>query len=270
MNPLTEDPRRTPESLRPRDTDPDLVSIIVPAYRASAFIAQTIASVRAQGWTRWEMLIADDCSPDDTREQVSRIAAMDPRVRLLALDRNGGPAAARNAALAEARGRWIAFLDSDDLWLPDKLERSLHHARMHQAALVFTGFRRMSADGSRLGHYIGVPRTLSYHQLLGHTAIATSSVLIDRSLAGEIRMEPVYYDDFVCWLSVLRRGHLAHGLNEDLMRYRVMQGSVSRNKGASARAVWRIYRDTLHLGYLPAAWHFTRYAFHAVLKYRKF
>src|SRR5438105_2731958 len=168
-----------------------LVSIIVPAYRAEATIERTIASVRAQGHADWEMLIADDCSPDRTRAIVAEWARKDPRVRLIALERNGGPAAARNAALAQAQGRWIAFLDSDDMWLPAKLERSLAHAQAMRAALVFTGFRRITHDESRVGGYIAVPATLTYRQLLGNTAIATSTVLVDRAIAGDIRMEGV-------------------------------------------------------------------------------
>src|SRR5207237_6415780 len=124
-----------------------------------------------------------------------------PRIRLIALERNGGPAAARNAALERASGRWIAFLDSDDMWLPAKLERSLAHAQANRAALVYTAYRRVSHDESRVGELIRVPRTLTYRQLLGNTAIATSTVLIDRTIAGDVRMRRVYYDDFVCWLS---------------------------------------------------------------------
>lgn len=247
-----------------------LVSIIVPAYKAAPYIARTIESVRAQTYRDWEMLVADDCSPDDTREIVSEWQRRDRRVRLIALERNGGPAAARNAALAQARGRWIAFLDSDDMWLPEKLERSLAHAKAHRSALVFTGFRRLSQDESRTGDYIPVPRTLTYRQLLGNTVIATSTVVIDRSVSGEVRMERVYYDDFVCWLSILKRGHVAHGLDEDLMRYRVLAQSVSRNKGRSAREVWKTYRQVEHLNPMAAAWHFARYALNALRKYRKF
>lgn len=247
-----------------------LVSIIVPAFRAGAFIEHTIQSVMAQSYTNWEMLIADDCSPDNTRAIVAAWARRDARVRLIALDRNGGPAAARNAALAQARGRWIAFLDSDDLWLPNKLERSLAHAAAHRAPLVYTGFRRISHDGSRTGDYIAVPASLTYRELLGNTAIATSTVLIDRAIAGDVRMERVFYDDFVCWLSILKRGHVALGLNEDLMRYRVLSQSVSRNKGRSAREVWKTLRGIEHLGIVPAAWHFSRYAFNAARKYRAF
>jgi teichuronic acid biosynthesis glycosyltransferase TuaG len=246
------------------------VSIIVPAYRAAGVIPETIDSVIAQTWPQWELLVADDCSPDDTREVVARRAAGDSRIKLIALEKNGGPAAARNAALAQARGRWIAFLDSDDLWLPAKLERSLAHAHATRAALVFTGYRRISQDGARTGGYIGVPAALTYAGLLGNTAIATSTVLLDRAVTGDIRMQPVYYDDFVCWLDILKRGFVAHGLDEDLMRYRVMARSVSRNKGRSAQEVWKTYRQVEKLGIAASAWHFSRYALHALGKYSRF
>ncbi|HUR87800.1 MAG TPA: glycosyltransferase family 2 protein [Ramlibacter sp.] len=247
-----------------------LVSVIVPAYKCGPYIARTIESVRSQTYPDWEMLIADDCSPDNTREVVVQWAQRDPRIQLIALEKNGGPAAARNAALARAQGRFVAFLDSDDMWLPAKLERCLAHAGANRAALVYTGFRRVTQDEGRTGDYITVPRTLTYRQLLGNTAIATSTVLIDRAIAGDVHMERVYYDDFVCWLSILKRGHVAHGLDEDLMRYRVLAKSVSRNKVKSAREVWKIYREVEHLGVLPAGWHFSRYAFNALRKYRKF
>jgi teichuronic acid biosynthesis glycosyltransferase TuaG len=248
----------------------DLVSIITPAYKAAAYVGQTIESVLAQTHGQWEMLIADDCSPDDTRAVVSAWAARDARVRLIPMPKNGGPAAARNGALAQAQGRWIAFLDSDDLWLPQKLERSIAHAQANGAALVFTGFRRISFDGGRTGDYISVPRTLTYRQLLGNTAIATSTVLLDRTQCGDVRMKPVFYDDFACWLEILKRGFVAHGLDEDLMRYRVMPASVSRNKKRSAQEVWKAYRNVEHLGPLASAWHFTSYALHALRKYRQF
>lgn len=248
----------------------DLVSIITPAFRAASFIGETIKSVIAQTYPNWEMLIAEDCSPDDTREVIRQWALVEPRVKLVSMERNGGPALARNAALELAKGRWIAFLDSDDLWLPDKLERTIAHAQARQAALVFTGFRRISADGSATGRYVDVPYTLSYHQLLGNTAIATSTVMLDRNLVGEVRMKKTYYDDFSCWLQILKRGHLAFGLDEDLMRYRVMNQSVSRNKRRSALHVWRAYRDLEKLNLPLSLWYFSRYAIRGLLKYRQF
>lgn len=248
----------------------DLVSIITPAFKAAAVVEQTMASVRAQTHANWEMWVVDDCSPDNTRAVVEAWCQRDPRIHLIALARNGGPAAARNAALAAASGQWLAFLDSDDLWPADKLARSLAHAKASGAALVYTGYRRISADGTTTGRYIAVPPTLTYRQLLGNTAIATSTVLIDRRQTGDIRMASVYYDDFVCWLGLLKRGLSASGLNEDLMRYRVMGQSVSRNKRNSAKQVWRIYRHTEQLNPLQAAWHFLNYAARGWLKYRRF
>lgn len=249
---------------------PDRVSIITPAYKAAGYVEETIRSVLAQTHQDWELLIADDCSPDHTREVVQRWADSDPRIRLIALERNGGPAAARNAALQQASGRWIAFLDSDDLWLPDKLTHALSVARATGAALVFTGFRRISADSQTVGRYIGVPATLSYRQLLGNTAIATSTVLLDRQQTGEIQMRKTYYDDFDCWLQLLKRGLLAVGVDEDLMRYRVVQQSVSRNKKRSALHVWRAYRELEGLGPVAATWYFANYGFRAWWKYRRF
>jgi teichuronic acid biosynthesis glycosyltransferase TuaG len=248
----------------------DLVSIITPAYRAAGVIAQTIASVQAQTHTQWELLIADDCSPDDTRQVVAGCCAQDRRIQLITLARNGGPAAARNAALARAQGRWLAFLDSDDLWLPHKLERCIAAARAETAALVFTGFRRISADGAQTGRYIAVPPRIGYTQLLGNTAIATSTVLLDRRQTGDITMQAVYYDDFVCWLALLKRGLVARGLDEDLMRYRVAVQSVSRNKKNSALQVWKIYRETEKLGLPASLWYFAQYAVRGWLKYRRF
>jgi teichuronic acid biosynthesis glycosyltransferase TuaG len=248
----------------------DLVSIITPAYRASKIIGQTIASVCAQTYANWEMLIADDCSPDGTREVVRHWILHEQRVRLLELECHGGPALARNAALQAAQGVWVAFLDADDLWLPTKIERSIAFATAENSPFVFTGFRRMSADGSRSGRYIGVPRRLGYRQLLGNTAIATSTVVLDRRVTGPIEMRNTYFDDFDLWLRILKQGHTARGLDEDLMRCRVMSQSRSRNKRHSAREVWRAYRGLERLTLPASLGYFSQYALHAVLKYHKF
>jgi teichuronic acid biosynthesis glycosyltransferase TuaG len=247
-----------------------LVSIVTPAYNAERFLGETIASVRAQTFGDWEMLVADDCSRDGTRGVVEKISAADARVRLVRLERNSGPALARQAAIDAARGRYMAFLDSDDVWLPQKLERQLAFMRERRAALSFTGFRRVSADGARVGRRIHVPARLTYHQLLGNTAIATSTAIIDRELSGPFRMVKTYYDDFALWLEITRRGFPAFGLDEDLMRYRVVGGSVSRNKGRSALMVWRTYREVERLGVARASWSIARYAVNALRKYRAF
>ncbi|HEU5067776.1 MAG TPA: glycosyltransferase family 2 protein [Sphingomicrobium sp.] len=248
-----------------------LVSIIMPAYKVAAVISDSIQSVVDQTYADWELLIAEDCGPDNTREVVRTWSERDSRIKLIEMSENGGPATARNGALAHARGRWIAFLDSDDQWLPQKLERQLAFHRSRSGAKIsFTGFRRISADGSRTGHYVGVPATLDYRRLLGNTAVATSTVIVDNYATGPFSMRKTYYDDFACWLALLRPGGTALGLDEDLMRYRVLDKSVSRDKTNSARQVWRAYRDIEQLGVAASAWYFAHYATRALLKYRRF
>lgn len=249
----------------------DLVSVITPAYTAEKVIAETIRSVQDQSYPNWELLIAEDCGPDQTRAVVRDLARSDPRIKLIEPEQNGGPAVARNHALAAANGRWLAFLDSDDLWLPHKLERQLAFHRQHAGAVIsYTGFRRIDAGGTRVGSYIKVPPRLTYRQLLGNTAIATSTAIVDRRLSGEFRMKKTYYDDFACWLTLLKPGGIAVGLDEDLMRYRVMDASVSRDKSKSAREVWNAYRQIEGLPPLTSAWFFGQYAIRAWLKYRRF
>lgn len=246
------------------------MSIVTPAYNAERFLRDTVNSVRMQTHDEWEMLVVDDCSKDATAEVTRQESAADSRVRLIPLERNSGPAMARQAAVEAARGRYVAFLDSDDLWLPRKLERQLDFMRRTGAAFSFTAFRRISDDGARVGRLIHVPRRLTYRQLLGNTAIATSTVIIDRAQTGPFRMVKTYYDDFALWLEITRRGFAAYGLDEDLMRYRVLGGSVSRNKGRSAKMVWRTYREVEHLGLVQSSLSFARYAVNALRKYRAF
>jgi teichuronic acid biosynthesis glycosyltransferase TuaG len=248
----------------------DLVSIITPAFKAARFVDESIRSVLAQDHCQWEMIIVDDCSPDETGQRVLQWAERDHRIRLISQQQNGGPAAARNTALANSSGRYAAFLDSDDYWLPGKLSHQLAFMRQSGAALSFTSFRRITEDGARIGRQIKVPKKLVYAQLLANTAIATSTVIVDRAKTGPLQMQNVYYDDFVLWLSLLRRGHIALGLNEDLMRYRVVGKSVSRNKLKSASEVWKTYRVVEKLGLLHAAWCFTNYTARGWLKYARF
>lgn len=246
-----------------------VVSIITPAYRAERFIGEAIRSVQAQDYRDWEMLIVDDGSPDRTSEVAEEFARHDERVRVLR-QQNSGPAAARQRGLDEARGRFVAFLDSDDYWMPGKLSQQLAFMRDSRAAISFTQFRRINVDGSVTGRLIDVPQKIDYGHLLGNTAIATSTVVVDRDLTGPIRMTRTYYDDFALWLSILRKGFLAHGMARDLMRYRVVSHSVSRNKLRSAYWVWRLYRDVERLGVVRSGWSLAGYATRAWWKYRKF
>lgn len=249
-------------------TGGELVSIITPAYNGARFIKQTIDSVVAQSYSNWEMVIVDDRSTDGTAELVEQIGAAEPRVRLIRQPKNQGPAHARNAALRAARGRYVAFLDSDDLWLPQKLEKQLQFMLERDSALSFTCFRRIDESGTKVGQLRPIPAQLSYRDLLKNTAIVTSTVVIDTKRTGPVTMPITYYDDFAAWLAILKRDHVAHGLAEDLVRYRVVGQSVSRKKGKSAMWVWRTYREIERLSLPYAAWCFVNYAWRGFRKYR--
>lgn len=246
-----------------------LVSIIMPAYRAAIYIGEAIESVQIQDVTEWELLVVDDGSPDNTADVVESYVLNDDRIHLIRQS-NRGPAMARQAAIDAATGRYVAFLDSDDCWLPGKLARQLEFMAERDAAVSFTRFCRISQDGSQVGHLVAIPDRLDYRGLLCNTALATSTVIVDRERTGPFRMTNTYYDDYALWLDLLKRGHVAHGLQEDLMRYRVLGQSVSRNKGKSARMVWRTYREIERLSPPVAAWCFAHYALNAWRKYRNF
>lgn len=246
-----------------------LVSVITPAYRAANVIGPTIESALAQSMGDLEVVVVDDGSPDDTLAVLERFARADGRVVPRRHERNGGPGAARTTALQAARGRYVAFLDSDDVWLPQKLERQLAFMRDRNAAMSYTQYRRIDAAGAVRSDVIDVPPSLDYQGLLRNTAIATSTVVVDREQTGPFTMRDVYYDDYVCWLELLKEGFVAHGLREDLVRYRVLANSWSRNKLHSAAQVWRVYRDVEHLAWPSAAWVFTQYIWNAAHKYRR-
>lgn len=248
----------------------DLVSIIMPAYNASRFLPDAIESVMAQSYDAWELIVVDDCSKDDSVSVIQRYCERDGRVKLLRNSENTGPAITRNNAINNAAGRYIAFLDSDDVWHPEKLRKQIDAMTDQDYVFTYTAYHRISEDGAVAGRTIDVPVRLTYRQLLRNTAIVTSSVVLDISEIGRIQMKDTYYDDFACWLDVLRRGFAAYGIQDDLVRYRVASTSVSRNKLNSAIKVWDTYRSIERLGLVTSMWSFFGYAYHAYQKYRNY
>ncbi len=250
--------------------EPALVSVITPAWNVARHIGHAITSVQEQTYGEFEMLIVDDASTDSTPEVVAGIAATDARVRLIRQQARGGPGLARAAALGAARGRYVAFLDADDTWLPEKLTRQLRFMADRNAAFSATSYRRMTERGEQVGRLIRVPERIRYRDLLKNTSIAASTVVIDRAVTGPVQTTSTFHDDFVLWLSLLKRGIDAHGLDEDLMRHRVVASSYSRGKLRMAYHVWRTYRDVERLGFADACWCFLNYAWNGYGKYRVF
>ncbi|MDE3187025.1 MAG: glycosyltransferase family 2 protein [Acidobacteriota bacterium] len=242
-----------------------LVSIITPIYNAAVWLPETLATVRAQTLTDWEHILVDDGSSDDSVAIVEAEAAIDPRIRLLHTPRNGGPSAARNMALDAALGRFIAFLDADDLWLPEKLSRCVEWMTSRGYGFIYHDYRQMSQDGSRVGALITGPEELNLRTL--HTRRGTGgclSVVIDREKISDFsfRVDDSRYlhEDFCAWLSLVRNGHLGHRLAADLGRYRLSATSRSANKLVGAIKVWKIYRELSPLPWTVAASWWMQYA----------
>jgi len=245
-----------------------LVSVITPAHNAGRFLAETITSVQAQTYGDWEMLVAENGSSDDTADVLARAARSDPRIRPLSLGRAAGPAAARNAALAEARGRYLAFLDSDDVWLPEKLSAQLAFARATGAALTHTTYDFMDAAGRPVLRPYPAPDRTTYAQLLCRTAvIGCLTVMLDRTQVGDVPMPDLpQHEDTVLWLRVLRAGAPARGLDRLLAHYRLVPGSASSRPWRSARRMWHVYRGIERLSLGRALWYYGQYAYAAVRK----
>ncbi|MED1467215.1 teichuronic acid biosynthesis protein TuaG [Bacillus salipaludis] len=243
------------------------ISIITPSYNASKFIEKTINSVLMQTYQNWEMIIVDDCSTDDTPDILNRYAEEDERIRVIFSKENGGAAIARNLALQHAQARYVAFLDSDDCWKPDKLERQLTFMQKNDYAFTFTGYEFISNDGVLLNKYVSAPEKITYEDMLKNTIIGCLTVMIDRRKVGRIQMPNIRTrQDLAMWLAILKKGFNAYGLNENLADYRIGNPSISKNKWKAAKMNWFVYRKIEKLNFLKAFWCFSHYAYHAVVK----
>ena len=249
----------------------EVVSIITPTYNASRFIQETIKSVQAQSYPYWEMIIVDDCSTDDTINKIKQEIKFDSRIHLLELAENSGPAQARNMAIKAAKGKYLAFLDSDDLWLPYKLERQLKFMKANNAAFTYSDYRIMDENGVQSEIVFRVPSKIVYKDLLKNTMIGTLTVMLDKEIVGNIQM-PILRDcseDYGLWLSILSKGICAYGINEELAVYRKCKNSLSSNKFNSALKTWNTYRKVERINVPSALWYFGNYFVHAFKKHSR-
>ncbi|WP_286230762.1 teichuronic acid biosynthesis protein TuaG [Neobacillus mesonae] len=244
-----------------------LISIITPSYNASLTIVETIESVRKQTFQDWEMVIVDDCSTDDTPAILKRYEQEDERIQVIYLKHNSGAAVARNEALKHAKGRFVAFLDSDDRWKPEKLERQLRFMLSNNYAFTFTGYEFFTNEGIPLNKQVAAPSRISYNDMLKNTIIGCLTVMIDRYKVGPIQMPNIRTrQDLATWLAILKKGIPAYGLNENLAEYRIGNPSISKNKWKAAKMNWYVYRKLEKLNVVKACWCFSHYAFYAVMK----
>ena len=243
-----------------------MISIIVPVYNAEKFIRETIQSVLDQTYTDFELLLVDDCSRDGSVAVIESFE--DERVILLRREHNAGAYAARNRGLKEARGRYIAFLDSDDCWEPCKLEHEMAFMERENAGFVFTGYEFADENCVGTGKVVRVPRTINFKQALSNTTIFTSTVLIDREKIPDelIEMPNIASEDTATWWRILKAGHVGYGLDENLVRYRRSSNSLSANKLVALKRIWGLYRKIAGLSVVSSAVHFVGWAFRAVLR----
>ena len=246
----------------------DLISIIVPTYNVEKYIVETMDCVRAQTYENWELLLVNDCGTDRTVEVITEYLEKtgDKRIRLIHQETNMGAARSRNRGLQEARGRYIAYLDADDLWVSEKLEKELRFMEGTQAAFAFTGYEFADANGVGTGKVVRVPKTLNYKQALSNTTIFTTTVMFDTTKISKemLEMPVIKSEDTALWYKVLRNGYIAYGLDENLVKYRRPGKSLSSNKIEALRRIWNLYRKAEGLSIPRSAYHFCFWAWNAV------
>ncbi|WP_088032400.1 glycosyltransferase family 2 protein [Evansella clarkii] len=246
----------------------DLVSIITPAYNSEKFIRHTIDSVLAQTYSNWEMIVVDDCSTDRTVEIVTEFMEKDNRIKLVQLKENKGPALTRNTAIKYARGRYLAFLDSDDQWLPEKLQRQLVFMKKNDIAFSYTNYEFIDEDGTPTNKFTQIPDVVDYKDLLKQNIIGCLTVMLDINKTGKIEMADIRSrQDYTTWLSLTKRGFKAYGIKETLAKYRLVENSLSSNKVKMAKQNWKVYREVERLSVIKSLWYFLHYIYYKVRKY---
>ncbi|WP_415883481.1 glycosyltransferase family 2 protein [Neptuniibacter sp. QD34_54] len=237
-----------------------LVSIITPVYNSSKYIENCIESVKKQDYTEWEHIFVDDCSTDNSVALIEQYACDDSRIKILKLDSNSGPAVARNLAIREAKGRFIAFLDSDDQWLPHKLQRQISFMLNQNVDFCFSSYVQIDGNG-REQAIVKAPESVSYNRLLKKNVIGCLTAIYDTKSLGKVYMPLIRKrQDFGLWLKILKKTDKAHSISEPLAKYRVHELSVSANKRSAATYTWKLYREIEHLSLPYACYCFICYA----------
>ena len=245
----------------------NLVSIITPCYNSERFISEAINSVIEQKYCDWELIIVDDASNDQSPKIIKKFLSKDSRIRAIFLKENIGPSQARNKAIRIAKGRFIAFLDSDDLWIPEKLELQINYMISNSVGFSFTSYLHITENGKKTLKKIKAPNRIDYRSYLKNTIIGCLTVVLDRKIVGDFEMPEIRSShDMALWLMILRKGHIAHGIKYTLAKYRLVSESNTANKFKSMYDVWRVYREFEKLSLLYSLYNFTNYAVNAIKK----
>lgn len=246
----------------------DLVSVITPTHNLSKFISQTIESALAQTYINFEMIIVDDLSGDNTKDIIRAYTEQDSRIKLIELKMNVGPALARNIAIKEAKGRYIAFLDGDDIWLPEKLEKQIKFMSDNALAFTYSSYYLMDEEGNSIGKFI-TKKNVSYYSLLKTNSIGCLTAIYDTNKIGKNMMPSILKrQDYGLWLNILKEIKTARGILEPLAVYRLRKESVSSNKLIALKYVWKIYRDVEKLNIFTSIYYLCFYIYNGLRKYK--
>lgn len=244
-----------------------LVSIIMPSYNAESFIAESIESVLHQTYSNWELIITDDCSSDHTPDIVQSYCNQDSRIDFVIAKQHSGIAGTRNQCLLRAKGRFVAFLDNDDLWYHEKLEKQVRFLTENDYPFAYSEYELMNEDGTPKGKTIKTAGVIDYNKYLKNTIIGSGTIMLDTSKTGSLQMpDNATSDDMALWCKIMKDGHHAYPMKEVLMKYRVRSNSASANKLKAAKDVWLVYRKQEKLSFFYSLTCFCCYAFNAVIK----
>ena len=246
----------------------DLISIVVPVYNAERFLDDTIKTVQDQTYDNWELILVNDCSKDNSVEVIKKHMKKDKRIKLFLQEKNGGAALARNRGVEEASGRYLCYLDADDKWANDKLEKQLKFMQEHECEFSFTSYQFADENAVPNGSIVHVPEKINYNQALKNTTIWTSTVMFDLTKLDkeDVKMPNVKSEDTACWWKILKKIDYAYGLDEILSFYRRTAGTLSSNKFEAIKRIWNLYRNVEHLNIFKSAYCFCGYAVRAVLR----
>lgn len=249
----------------------NLVSIITPNYNCARFISQTIESVLAQTYANWEMLIVDDCSTDGSYEIALEYAAKDSRIKVFRNEQNSGAAISRNRAIEESKGEYLAFLDSDDLWMPEKLEKQIAFMHENNCDFSFTEYEHIDEESNSLLKVARVIKHLTYTKMMFHCFPGCLTVIYNQNAVGKVYARDIKKNnDNALFYPVLRKCHNAMGMSEVLGLYRIRKGSISRNKFKMIKPYITVLHDfekhNLLLSYFCVLTHFV---IKILFKYRK-
>lgn len=244
-----------------------LVSIITPVYNAERFLGDTIKSIQSQTYKNWELVLVDDCSKDGSSDMIKEFQANDDRIRYIKLEKNSGASVSRNTGIKNAKGRFIAFVDSDDIWQPEKLKIQIEYMLENNLGFTFTSYRYMKEDGKLTKKVAKAPKKINYRGLLKNTIIGCSTVVIDKEIVGEFSMPLVRRgQDTATWLQILKTQDYAYGIEKDLVNYRLVGDSLSSNKIKALKRTWNTYRNVEKLSVLRSSYVFCFYVINAIRK----